>query len=293
MSNRRNYNSNNLSFKSIRVEEKDSFILRFLYKTMIGRCILWILIRPWISKLVGSFLNTKLSSLYIKSFIQKNNLLMERFEKRKYSSFNSFFKRKLLKSLKATPSKSFCAPCDGKLSVFSIDDNLVFKVKNSVYNLESLLKDKELAKQYQNGYCLIFRLTPDDYHRYHFIDDGKIISTKKIKGVLHTVRPIALEKYSVFTENSREVTCMQTNQFGTITQIEVGALMVGKIMNNPIKQFSAWEEKGTFLFGGSTIILLVEKNKITLNPEFLQNTQNNLETIVHVQDFLGTLNRSH
>ncbi len=32
-----------------------------------------------------------------------------------------------------------------------------------------------------NGYWMIFRLTVDDYHRYSFIDDGKIIEINILK----------------------------------------------------------------------------------------------------------------
>ena len=279
----RDHSTNNHVFPTVLVENSENIVLKFLYHTKLGRCILWVLIHPSISKIIGSFLNTKLSTCFIKSFIKKNHIDMTRFKQVKYQSFNDFFTRKLKETNKI--ERDLVSPCDGKLSVYLITNELTLQIKHSTYSIESLIQNKETAKFYQGGYALVFRLTPDDYHRYHYIDDGKIRNYKKIPGVLHTVRPIALEKYLVFKENAREVTEMETKNYGTITQIEVGALMVGKIKNYKTSgTFQKGEEKGTFLFGGSTIIWLLEKNKVKINKELLKNTKNSIETIVHYQD---------
>ena len=86
------------------------------------------------------------------------------------------------------------APCDAYLSAYKITDKATFNIKNSVYNLERLLKDSSAAEQFSNGVCLVFRLCVNHYHRYSFFDGGEILSNRFIKGILHTVRPIALEK---------------------------------------------------------------------------------------------------
>ena len=270
--------------------EKNGICLRFLYHTMLGRCFLKIMIQPWLSNLIGQLFETRLSKIGINHFIKKHQIDLTRFEKKEYCSFNDFFSRKLKDSSWKTDRNFLCAPCDGKLSVYKINDDLTLSIKHSRYTISSLIQEEEIANRYQEGWCFVFRLTPDDYHRYHFIDDGEIIQQKKINGVFHTVRPIAQEKYPIFSENTREITIMNTKNFQTITQIEVGALLVGKIANHSLQAFQKGEEKGTFLFGGSTIILLVEKNAIQINPTLLCNTMHHLETIVHYQDQLGVKN---
>lgn len=287
MSSNRTQHHRDISFTTIPIEKKESLLLRFFYHTKIGRIFLWILIRPTFSKITGAFLNTKLSCILIKPFIQKNTIDMKRFQKKTYISFNDFFCRKLKKIKYPSTETEFLSPCDGKLTAYKIKNNLTFQIKHSTYSLKTLLQDEKLAKRYQNGTCLIFRLTPDDYHRYHFIDDGEILSQKKIFGVLHTVRPIAMEQFSIFHENTREITKMKTENFGIVTQIEVGALMVGKIQNKKKRYFKRGEEKGTFLFGGSTIIILIEDNKVEINPILLKNTKQNLETQIYYQNFIG------
>ena len=186
-------------------------------------------------------------------------------------------------------SAAFIAPCDGKLSLYEIDGNTEFEVKGFEYTVETLLKDRELADRYRGGYCFIFRLAVEDYHRYFYLDDGVKGKNVFIKGRLHTVQPAALEKKRVFTENCREYTVLETENFGAVTQVEVGAMMVGRIVNlHEEHSFKRGEEKGRFVFGGSTIIVLVEKGKVLPDEELLLNTAAGKETIVKCGERIGS-----
>lgn len=272
------------------IDGMDSESLKFLYCNPIGRLILKLLVRPAISKTAGYIMDSRVSTLAIKRFIKKNNIDLEEYEKKKYKSYNDFFTRKIKEERRKIDmnKNSLIAPCDSKLTVYKIDDESVFKIKNSYYRVEDLLKNKSFAQKYKDGYCLIFRLSVDDYHRYCYIDNGKKEKNTFIKGVLYTVRPIALEKYNIYKQNSREYTVLETENFGNIVQIEVGATMVGRIKNyHEEYKFTKGEEKGMFLFGGSTIVLLIEKNKVEIDQEIIDNTNNNYETIVKLGTKIG------
>uniref|UniRef100_UPI00163D6409 phosphatidylserine decarboxylase n=1 Tax=Klebsiella pneumoniae TaxID=573 RepID=UPI00163D6409 len=93
-----------------------------------------------------------------------------------------------------------------------------------------LLRDEKLAADYANGYILIFRLTVDDYHRYCYVADGKKEETVSIPGVLHTVNPVANDYFPIYKENGREYSILHSEVFGDIVMLEVGALLVGKIV---------------------------------------------------------------
>jgi len=255
-----------------------------------GRILLGLLIRPFLSVLFGFFANSSFSKLFIKSFIKRNKINMDEYENKKYSSFNKFFSREVKKEYRPINDNlnDLISPCDGKLTVYQITADSIFCIKNSKCDLESLLLDKSLAGEYAGGVCLIFRLTPDDYHRYCFIDNGKIVSFKKIKGVLHTVRPISLQRYYVYKLNSREYAVLQTENFGKVIQMEIGALFVGCIKNHETSgNFKRAGEKGMFEFGGSTIVMLFPKDSVTIDNAILQNTQNNYETIVRMGCKIG------
>lgn len=264
--------------------------LKFLYKNSFGRIILKVITLPFVSSLVGAYMNSGLSKGRIDKFIRTNGINMEDYEKAEFKSFNEFFTRKIKAEKRPFPKEKsvLFSPCDGKLSAYKISKDTVLPVKGSSYTISQLLDNPDLAKEYEGGSCLVFRLAVDDYHRYCYIDNGTKTDNVKIKGKLHTVQPIALNMMPVFVQNSREYTVLHTENFGDVVQIEVGALCVGKIKNHHGSgKITAGQEKGMFLFGGSTIILLIHKDKAEIQQEFFKNTENSLETIVKMGEPIG------
>ena len=263
----------------------------FLYRNPCGRVILKVATLPTVSKIAGWFMDRKISSIAINRFVKKNNIDVKEYEERKYKSYNDFFTRKIKDEVRKFDKNknSLISPCDSKLTAYEINDKSVFKIKDSYYKIEDLLKNKKLADKYKNGLCLIFRLCVDDYHRYCYIDDGEKEKNTFIKGVLYTVRPVALENYNIYKENSREYTILHTDNFGDVVHIEVGATIVGRIKNHHQEyKFTKGEEKGMFEFGGSTIVLLLEKDKVNIDKEILDNTKDGFETIVKIGEKIGT-----
>ncbi|MDR0220183.1 MAG: phosphatidylserine decarboxylase [Lachnospiraceae bacterium] len=263
-------------------------VLSFLYNTISGRMLLSVLIKPPVSKLVGVLMDSSFSRLFIRGFIKRNNIKTDM--KAKYSSFNDFFARKEERVFTAKEDE-VAAPCDGRLQAYAITGDSVFRIKNSRYSADGLLHSKRLAAKFRGGTCLIFRLTPSDYHRYCYIDDGEVVATKKIKGVLHTVRPIAVQKYKVYAQNSREYTVMKTKNFGLAVQMEVGALFIGRIVNHAAKrEFKRGEEKGMFEFGGSTVVVLFRKDVVKIDDVFWENSKQGKETMVRLGERVGVRN---
>lgn len=265
----------------------DSGMLRFLYRNIVGRCLLRILISRPVSKLAGAFLSSRLSKGLIKKFVRNNNIDLNDFYSDDFNCFNDCFCRKI-KDGKRPLDEGLIAPCDGLLSVYNIQDGLVLPIKQSHYSISDLLQDAELAKEFDGGTVLVFRLCVNHYHRYSYFDDGVKGDNKFIKGRLHTVRPIALERNPVFVQNCREITVMDTVNFGKAVQIEVGALLVGKIANlHQSGQIKRGEEKGMFLYGGSTIVLLLKPNAASLPQELYDATSQGLETPVRMGQQIG------
>ena len=263
--------------------------VKILYNNIFGRTILKVLIKPHISKLNGIRYSKKNSVKVIPKFVKKNQIDMTEYPKKEYCSFNDFFTRDILKEKRpiGNDKKELISTADALLTVYKISDGLTFKIKNSIYTVSELLQNEKLAQEYDKGYCLIFRLTVRDYHHYCYIDDGKRDDYIKIDGVLHTVNPIATKKVKVYSENSREYTVLHLDNFGDVVQIEVGALMVGKIKNNNLKEFKRGDEKGYFEFGGSTIIMLFKNNTIKIDDDILVQSQNEIETRVKYGEKIG------
>ena len=272
------------------MKEKTSRLLTFLYTTSVGNRLLRILVSPVVSKAAGCVMNSRLSLLAVSGFIKSQNIDVSEFEKTSFSSYNDFFTRKLKPDarLLAQGDDILISPCDAKLTIFPITNDSRFLIKQGQYTVQSLLRDEKLAKQFEGGILWQLRLSVDDYHRYGYVDDGKIVENNYVPGVLHTVRPIALNRYPVFVQNSREYSVIETNNFGTIAQIEVGALMIGKIKNHQKSGLvKKGREKGMFLYGGSTIVVLLEKDKVDIDEKYFRNTVNDIETKVKFGSTIG------
>lgn len=274
-----------------RKNKRETTTLRFLYHTTPGRIVLKGLSAPAVSRVCGAFLDSSLSKPLIRSFVKKNKINLSEFESQKYRCFNDCFTRKIKPELrKADPdSRSLIAPCDGLLSAYRIDSGTVLPIKQSSYTISDLLNGDPAVQVFNGGIALVFRLCVDHYHRYCYPDNGTAQRSVFVPGKLHTVRPIALETLPVFTQNSREYTLMHTENFGTVCQIEIGAMLVGKIKNHKPEGgiISRGVEKGMFLYGGSTVVLLLEKEAVKLQNEFFTATEKGEEVPVRMGQALG------
>lgn len=276
-----------------RIEEDIEYqqsTLNFLYNSIPGRIILKLFVaRPWFSKIKSKYQKSSKSKKDIAPFVKKYKIDIDNIDF--FNSFNDFFIRK--KEIIIPENKNdFISIADSKLSVYKISEDLKLNIKNTVYTIEDILENKELAKRFNNGLCLVFRLSVDDYHRYLYPDSGSLLFNKKIKGLLHTVRPIS-SKYKIYSRNSREVSLLNTESLGDVIQIEVGALLIGKINNHQHKNFKKGQEKGYFEFGGSTIVLLIKENKVVIDDDIIKYSQQDIETKVYSGEKIGTIKENN
>ena len=261
--------------------------LDFFYNNCFGRILLKIIINPLFSKIYGRYNSTIFSKNKIQKFIKKYYIDINEYEEKDYKSFNEFFIRKKKRVKFDNEKNSFIAPADSKLLVYKITEDLKIKIKQSVYEIDELILDKIDFNKYKNGNCLVFRLAMDDYHRYCYIDDGKTKNVKFIKGKVHTVSSIS-SNYKIYSENSRIVNYLETQNFGEVLYVEVGALLVGKIKNNNKEYFLKGEEKGYFELGGSTIVILIN-DKIKMDGDILEQSNRGIETKVKYGERIGEL----
>lgn len=271
-------------------DKREAPALRFLYGTAVGRALLRPLTAPALSCALGCVLDSRASRVLIGRFVRANGIDLREYETEDYASFNAFFTRRIRPALRPVdPAPNhLVAPCDGLLSAYRIAPDAAFAIKGSRYTVRDLLGGDDAADAFAGGTCLVFRLCVHHYHRYCFFDSGTRVRGAYLPGRLHTVRPIALAAGPVFVQNSREYTLLQTDHFGLCAQIEVGALLVGRIANRPVAaRFSRGEEKGMFLYGGSTVVLLLPPGAATLPGAFLDAGARGEETPVRMGEAIG------
>ena len=267
--------------------------MKWLYYNPVGELSLQALVkRKLISEIYGGVMDKPSSAKKIRGFAAKYNIDLSIAQKDTFTSFNDFFTRKL--KLGARPVKPdsliVASPADGKLLVFENIGNSNFFIKGSRFNISEFLNDDLLAKKYNDGILIIVRLAPPDYHRFHFPVDGKLSTPVKIDGDYFSVSPLALRKIAkIFSMNKREYLTINSPVFGNVIMAEVGATMVGTIIQTyKTSLVKKGDEKGYFKFGGSTVILLFEKNKITVDSDLLKNSNNNIETTIKMGERIAS-----
>ncbi|WNJ20308.1 archaetidylserine decarboxylase [Pontibacter sp. G13] len=269
-------------------------LLNALYHNPFGKMALLPLVkRKFISEFYGRSMKSPSSVNRIEEFVQKMGIDMSESLKPidAFGSFNEFFHRELKPEARPIGS-NLVSPGDGRLLAFeSVKEIHNFFVKGREFTLPEFLDNEELAAKHQDDVLIILRLAPNDYHRFHFPYAGTPGPIQRIKGSYYSVSPYALAGNftKVFCENKREYCLLDTPDKGEIVIAPVGATMVGSIIetyqpNRPVRK---GDEMGYFEFGGSTIVMLVDRNKVSIDEDILANTRNKMETFVKMGETIG------
>lgn len=272
--------------------------VEFLYDSLLGRSLWPLITRPLLSKIYGALQTSDaFSRRKIKPFIKNFQIDMSDYEygeggskEQPYRNFNEFFIRKFKPGKRPFVQEAHLMPAFSEaryLAWEKIEENQTYPVKGKYLSAKNIVNDDKWYKYFEGGPLMIARLCPTDYHRYHYPDNGKVLDMYGVKGPLHSVNPIAFKyKEDILCTNERVVSILETENFGKLAYVEVGATMVGKIIqsHDSTKPFARGEEKGYFLFGGSTVILLGEPGKWRPSKDLLENTSNQAETWLKIGD---------
>jgi phosphatidylserine decarboxylase len=270
--------------------------LRWAYGNPLGKLALSSLVkRPFFSAWYGWRMSGAASLARVEPFIREYALETSDFaDGVDFTSFNEFFFRKLKPEARPIDPDENAAvfPADGRHFGFerasAIDS--VF-VKGQRFDLPALLGDANLAERYANGALVLSRLCPVDYHRFHFPVAGNPGQPRLINGPLFSVSPIALRKRLAYLwTNKRAITELQTERFGNVLLLEIGATCVGTIGQTfaPGIPVTKGAEKGYFAFGGSSTITLFEPGRIRLEPDLVEWSSKQTELFARIGSRMGT-----
>ena len=270
-------------------------LMIFLYYTLPGRLLTeLILSRRIFSKLYALFQKGPKSREKIEKFIKEYQIDIRELNQPldEYESFNDFFTRRLKKGARpiASSPDALISPADGRLISYDIEKGAIFDVKGSFMDVSRLLGRNHTPEMWADGLCVKIRLAPYDYHRFCYIDKGSHGPIKSIPGRLDSVSPLALwRKRSILQENKRDVVVLETENFGQVAHVDVGAMTVGAIHQHfrGGTTFSRGQEKGYFSLGGSTILLLFKKDVIQLDEDITRYSKRGIETLVRYGSKIG------
>jgi len=272
--------------------------LQWLYYNPFGKLALHgVVKRKFLTQFYGKKMDTPASKAKIEDFVTSLQIDMNEAIRpvHEFTTFNEFFIRRLKPEARPVNNNpdAIVSPADGKVMGFAGMLGMdTFFAKGQEFSLEEFLPEKSLVDRYTGGTLLIIRLAPSDYHRFHFPADGQISRSARIDGTYYSVSPYAVRRrMKIYWENTREYSVLCTENAGDILLCEVGATMVGSIIQScpPETDVKKGQEKGWFTFGGSTIIVLLEKGKVQIDRDILHNTKNGYETSIKMGERVATV----
>jgi phosphatidylserine decarboxylase len=252
--------------------------------------IQWITSSPSVDRLIAAYQNTRLSARKIEPFVRKYKIDMSEFEPGPFKSYAAFFERRFLpgKRLFPTQDVEMGAFAEGRYFAWErIAAEQRFPVKGASLQAKALLGTTARAGCFEGGPVILARLSPVDYHHLHYFDDGATIETDRMGSRLWTVNQNALQNQpDILFRNERSVHILQTSHFGKVGMVEIGALTVGRIVQqHDVKQpFRRGDEKAGFQFGGSAVVVFGQPGKWRPCDDLLENTKAGIETLVRLGD---------
>uniref|UniRef100_A0A7N0RFY1 Phosphatidylserine decarboxylase n=1 Tax=Kalanchoe fedtschenkoi TaxID=63787 RepID=A0A7N0RFY1_KALFE len=130
---------------------------------------------------------------FIKFFKDQINMSEVKHPMDHFKTFNDFFIRELKPNARpiACLEREDVAVCgaDCRLMAFkSVEDSTRFWIKGRKFSIKGLLGNDIDSSPFDNGTVVIFRLAPQDYHRFHVPVSGVVEQFVHIPGCLYTVR---------------------------------------------------------------------------------------------------------
>ncbi len=201
-----------------------------------------------------------------------------------FRTFDEFFTRRLREGARPVDAARdvIVCPCDARLSTLGRvpEDRRLEQIKGRSYALDDLLGRAGLAAKFDGGAHATLYLSPAMYHRVHWPADGRVVGWQRIPGRLYPVNALAVRHVDrLFAVNQRVVVEVESEAFGPMAVVLVGATSVGRIsltfesMGAPPSIHSDWiepsrptyvrrgDELGTFHLG-STVVLLASDQRL-------------------------------
>jgi phosphatidylserine decarboxylase len=249
------------------------------------------LVHSFPCSLYGKYKSSPKSVGQIEEFVKEFNIDTSEFlPLETYKSFNEFFARSFLDGKRkwSKDKKVLSAFCEGRYLL--ADSKNPVHLKGSNISPIDLLGQK-YGEEFKDSTALICRLAPVDYHWFHFPDDGDLNESYGFNGPLNSVTPISLRaRANVLNSNKRVVNILNCENLGEVAYVEIGAFCVGTIKQTyTTSQFYKGQEKGHFLFGGSTVVLLIKDKNIEFNKELLRYSKEGIETYFKLGTDIGRI----
>ena len=183
-----------------------------------------------------------------------------------------------------------CSPATGKARVLpDLTEESELPLKGVSVTVASLLGSAAEAAPFCSGAGIILRLSPPDYHRCYFPDDGHAGPARPISGCCRSADPVSPSRIAeLFHRNRCAVTQIDTAHFGPVAYVEIGAFAVGSIVRTCAPgTVVRGQEKGYFRYGGAAVVLLFAPHTIRFDEDLVRDSAAGLEVQVWAGEHIG------
>jgi phosphatidylserine decarboxylase precursor len=230
-----------------------------------------------------------------------------------YTSANHWFIRKLAPGARSICSlkfpaafpRSVVAPADARVMAWqSSMPGTRYWVKNNDVEVGTMLGSVPAnvdVNVWVGGPLVVFRLAPQDYHRFHSPVSGTVSAVWEEGGSILSVSADAATSDNKVFLNTRKIIIIDSTCCGKVAYVAIGATCVGSVvlykdadLTTLIKagdQITAGDQLGIMQFGGSTVVMLFEPGKIQVDQDILHNTGSSsryAETYIQLGEPIGT-----
>ncbi len=246
--------------------------------------------------------NPETAPVQICTFIKEHNIDVNEVKQliSSFETMNDFFAREIeLDKLRPTNPDplALVSPADSTLVVYpTIAEAQTFWIKGESFTLGQFLDEDnaDFVERYPNPSIALFRLSVNDYHRFHAPLAGDVLNIHWVNTAddFFSVQPIALHNpdISVLSENRRVILEIENDLIGSYLMIPVGATQVGSIiLEEDVPAFAKGDEVGRFEFGGSLVALIFQESAMSFDEDLLEASRQTVEARVLVGEQVGQI----
>ncbi|KAF2277005.1 phosphatidylserine decarboxylase [Westerdykella ornata] len=243
----------------------------------------------------------------IKGFVDYYKINMNDFDPsdiEKYGSFEDFFVRKHREGTRPiaepeNPKRAIVCADSRVVTYDTVAESKKLWIKGTDFNMTNLVMDVNIGKRFENGAVASFRLSPQDYHRYHSPVNGVVKEFRSMPGEYYEVDPIAINSdINILTSNARDYILIDSREFGEVLFVAIGASEVGTVYRSIHEKYrkrgteiKKGDELGIFQFGGSSIVVAFQQGRIKFDDDLRDCSTNRIQVAVEMGMSLGVATR--
>lgn len=260
-------------------------IADWLFTSTIGKLVNFTISFPLFSQMASKYLKSATSLKKINDFKHEFEINDNDFIEDEFKSLNDYFIRRFKPTVRpfSKNESDFSSLAEG---YYLVSPDASLPIKGITSTASELIQSDPEFKIKQS---IVVRLSPKEYHRFHFPFSGVLKSVKKIKGKLYSINPVTLKYDSqLFIRNKRTVLQLEFDNQASAYIVLIGATYIGSIQitHQVGQRFNKGDQCGYFEFGGSTAVILLN-TELKFNKKILNYSQQGIETFVKLGETIA------